>query len=273
MNIVTSMLPLAIVLPWLLLVPGYLTQLGFAVRFPLNERRRWLETILVSVLFSLCLTGWLALVLVEVGEFTLRRVLLFVLVYCLMVGLSFKSQGRRRIRKAWHSLWAPGDRWTWLLMGVMLVAALLYFRPHEYILGGSDAGVYVNLGGHITRSGALVFQDPELATLDPEVYPALFRRQPSYFIPRYIQFPGFYLSDALDGRVIPQFYPLAPVWQALFYSSAERDVRASLYATPLWGTLACLTVGMAATRMLGRRGCWRSARLRSGLHAIRLRKP
>ena len=246
--------PFVLVLPWLLFVPGCLTQLWFAVRFPSSGRRDWLESVLVSVLFSLCLTGWLALLLVEVGAFSLAWVLLFVLAYCLIVGLSLKLQGRGRIWEAWRSLWVPGDRWTWLLLGVTIVAALLYFRPHEYILGGSDAGAYVNLGAHIARSGALVFQDPELATLAPEAYPALFRRQPSYFIPRYIQFPGFYLSDALDARVIPQFYPLAPVWQALFYSSAERGVRASLYATPLWGTLACLAVGMAAIKLLGRRG-------------------
>ncbi len=251
MNVIIFLARHVLVIPCLLFLPGYLTQLWFVCRQPLSSRQNWLKTAFVSLLFSLCLSGWLGLVLVEIGWFSLARLLVLVLAYCLLMGLLIKRQGAKRVREAWRSLWAPGDRWTWLLLGVLFVAAVLYFHPHEYVLGGSDAGVYVNLGGHIAHSGSLLFRDPELVALDSTTYPALFRQQPSRFITHYIQFPGFYLSDDQTGLIIPQFYPLHPVWLAILYSLG--GVRASLYATPLWGVLACLAVGLTAATLFGRR--------------------
>lgn len=246
MNSLASLLSLALLTPGLLFLPGYLTQLWLATRWPLPHGRDWLETIFISLLFGLCLTGWLGLVLVEGGWFSLLRLLGLVAIYCLLMGWLLRGQS-----VPWRATWVRGDRWTWLLLGVTLLAALLYFHPHEHILGGADAGVYVNLGQHIVRSGALPFHDPELAALDPATYPALFRSQPSYLITRYIQFPGFYLSDDQAGLVIPQFYPLHPVWLAIFNSVG--GVRASLYVTPLWGVLATLAVGLTAATLFGRR--------------------
>jgi len=283
MNTLIALLPFVLVGPWLLFLPGYLTQLWFASRQPSSLSRDWLETAFVSLLFSLCLTGWAGLVLVEFGWFSLTRLLALVGACCLVLGLLVvrrgagkpalkpvlssskdnadkepalkpvlslsKDNAERVVRTC--SLRVSGDRWTWLLLGIVLVAAVLYFHPHEYILGGSDAGVYVNLGGHIVRSGSLLFHDPELAAMDPAHYPALFRQQPSYLITRYIQFPGFYVSDTQPGQVIPQFYPLHPVWLAIAHSLG--GVRASLYVTPLWGALACLAVGLTARTLFGRR--------------------
>jgi 4-amino-4-deoxy-L-arabinose transferase-like glycosyltransferase len=248
----STLLTFLFALPWLLFLPGFLTQLGFVSRRPLTARRDWLETGFISLLFSLCLTGWLGVLLVELGWFSLSRVLVLIWVYCaLAIGLLVRGRRGGKVRDVWRSLWARGDRWTWLLAAVVLVGAAFFFHPHEYVLGGADAGVYVNLGGHISRSGSLVFDDPDLAALDPELYPSLFRQQPSYLIPTYIQFPGFYLAEDQPGRVIPQFYPLHPVWLGIFYGLG--GLRASLYVTPLWGVLASLAVGLTATALFGRR--------------------
>ena len=235
----------------LLFLPGHLTQVWFIARWPLFSRRKWLEAAFISLLFSLCLTGWLALVLVEFGLFNATRLLVLVAAYCVVMGFLINRQGKRGFRESWCVQPEPGDRWTWLFLTVLLVAATLFFHPHEYVLGGSDAGVYVNLGAHITRTGSLPYQDPELAGLDPAAYPGLFREQPSHLLTRYIQFPGFYLSDTEPGTVIPQFYPLHSVWLAIFHSLG--GLRASLYATPLWGVLACLAVGLTAATLYGRR--------------------
>jgi 4-amino-4-deoxy-L-arabinose transferase-like glycosyltransferase len=245
MKALASLLPLVSITTGLLLLPGYLTQLWFATRQPRTPGRDWLETVFISLLFGLCLTGWLGLVLVELGWFSLARLVSLVLLYCLLIGWRLKGRA-----VSWHQLWRRGDRWTWLLLGLLLLAVLLYFHPHEYILGGGDAGVYVNLGAHVSRAGSLLYQDPELAALDPTLYPALFRQQPPDLITRYLQFPGFYVSDDQAGLVTPQFYPLHSVWLAIFYSLG--GVWASLYATPLWGVLACLAVGLAATALWGR---------------------
>ncbi len=235
-----------VVLFWLLFLPGLLTQVCFLSRRSLATRRDGLETLFVSLLFSLCLTGWVGLVLVEFSAFSLLRLLALVGAYCLCV--LWLLRGRWG---ALRDLWDIHDRSTWALAVLVVIVSVLYFRPHEYILGGSDAGVYVNLGAHITRTGGLVFRDPDIAALDPAVYPALFRQQPPAFITRYIQFPGFYLSDQQAGVIIPQFYPLHPLWMAVFYSLG--GLRASLYATPLWGALGVLAVGLTAKTLFGRR--------------------
>jgi hypothetical protein len=241
----SALWPLFLVLPWLLFLPGYLTHLCFAVRQPRPAERDGLEIAFISLLYSLCLTGWLALILIELGSFSLPLLLGPVLLYCLALIWRLKGRGA-----PWRSLWSTDGRWTWLLLGLLLLAALLYLQPHEYVLGGADAGVYVNLGAHISRSGSLVYNDPELADLDPALYPALFRQQNPDQLTRYIQFPGFYISDEQPGQIIPQFYPLQPAWMAIFYSLG--GARASLYATPLWGVLACLAVALAARTLFGK---------------------
>lgn len=251
MKSIITLLSLPIAIPLLLFFPGYLTHLWFTIRKPLIDKLDWLETAFVSVLFSLCLTGWVGLVLVELAWFSLARLLFIALVYCLGVGALVKAKGGAGARQSWRALWASGDRWTWCLAISTVIAILLYSHPHEYVLGGSDAGVYVNLGAHIVRTGSLVFQDPELAGLDPASFPALFRQQPPSFITHYIQFPGFYVSDDQAGLIIPQFYPLHPIWLAVGYSLG--GVQASLYVTPLWGALASLAAGLAAATLFGRR--------------------
>ena len=47
----------------------------------------------------------------------------------------------------------------------MIAAAWLYFRPHESIMGGADAGVYVSLGAEIAQHGSFRLVDEALAAL------------------------------------------------------------------------------------------------------------
>jgi hypothetical protein len=245
-------LPLVVATAWLLIVPGLVLQLLMISRHPLSYRRGWLDTLFVSFLFSLCISSWSALILVEIGSFSATRVLGLSVLSC--VGL-FSLVGRprwARMRNANRHLWGRADRWTWVMVLLVILACLLFFRPHEYILGGSDAGVYVNLGAHIARTGSLLYTDPDLAAIDRQDYPLLFRAQPDALIPRYIQFPGFFLSDERAGLVIPQFYPLHPIWLALFHQLGD-GARTSLYLTPLWGVLGGLAVGLTTAALFGRR--------------------
>jgi 4-amino-4-deoxy-L-arabinose transferase-like glycosyltransferase len=140
---------------------------------------------------------------------------------------------------------------VWLLAAVISVAALLFFHPHEFVFGGADAGVYVNLGASISSSGGWRIEDPDVAALDPALYPALFREHPSYFIPRYIQLPGFYLEEPSKGVITPQFYPLHPVWMAILYSLGGLET--GLGATPLWGVLGCVALYFAAQAVFAKR--------------------
>ncbi len=145
------------------------------------------------------------------------------------------------------------NRWEIVALGVWaLVAAGLYFRPHEFITGGADAGVYVNLGANIARTGSILIHDQTLAALDPVLYPALLRPLPPGELTPYYLMPAFYVPETPAGLIIPQFYHLHPVWQAVAY--ALGGLRAELLLTPLWGLLGALAVYFATRRLWG----WRT---------------
>jgi hypothetical protein len=124
------------------------------------------------------------------------------------------------------------------LIGVILllmIAAFSFARPAEYVVGGGDAGVYVNWAADIARNGALLPSDPLTAQLSVEHYDGFLRAQPPTTETDYLRFPGFYLSETEQGQLIPQFYPLQAISLAVAYSVA--DVWGALFMTPLWGVL------------------------------------
>ena len=107
----------------------------------------------------------------------------------------------------------PNARVIWLL-----IAVTLFFRlvPYNYVFGGQDQGVYVNMAAQIVRGGGVHVAEETLARIDDRASRAL------YFNDNYvqqIQRPGIYVSDyAADGSPILefQFYHLFAVWMAVF---------------------------------------------------------
>jgi 4-amino-4-deoxy-L-arabinose transferase-like glycosyltransferase len=198
-------------------------------------------------LVGILLTGWIALIAAEVGFFSARAVLLA----DVLIGTLGCWAGRyRKVRLDWKSqgIW----RGEGLLIALLLVLmGILYFRPHEFIFGGADAGVYVNLGANIARTGRWLIHNPDWAVISPDVYPMFFREHPSYFIPRYNYLPGFYVSDSGAQTIIPQFYPLHPVWLAVAYGLG--GIWAALHMTPLWGMLGVLAFYFAVREAFGHR--------------------
>lgn len=241
-----NLLQAVLSVPLLLFLPGYMTRLVLLARRPGRIEADWIEFCFQCLLFSILLTGWAGVILVQVGWFSLPRLLLCNACYTLALGaLAWRRRRSRRIPPR------PLDRSVWLLLGLLIVAVILFFHPHEFIFGGADAGVYVNLGANMARTGSWLIYDPVVASLDSNLYPALFREQSPQHLTRYIQFPGFYLADEQPGLVIPQFYPLHPVWLAIAHSLG--GLRASLFVTPLWGLMGCLAVYLTARTLLGSR--------------------
>jgi len=183
--------------------------------------------------------GWMALVSAELGFFSAGAI---ALVGVLLGGAGWLV-GRRR---------GASDGLTWtesgrgeivLLLLLVVLMSVLYLRPHEFIFGGADAGVYVNLGANIARTGRWLISNPDLATVPASDYAVLFREQPEQFLPRYYYLPGFYVSDSGAGTIVPQFYALHPVWLALAHGLD--GVQANLFMTPLWGMLGVLALYFA----------------------------
>jgi hypothetical protein len=229
------------------LLPGALAVSLWGKRF----RDDPLEFLFAGLALGVLIFGWLALLLAELGYFSLA--ILGALWAVLMLGLGASWWRRRRAcgpdtptpSRAWHV-----DRWEIAGLGVWaLVAAWLFFRPHEFVMGAADAGVYVNLGANIAHTGGILIHDPTLAALDPSLYPALLRPLPPGELTPYYLMPAFYVPGSPAGLIIPQFYPLHPVWQAIAY--ALGGLRAELLVTPLWGWLGALAVYFTTRRLWG----------------------
>ncbi len=242
------------------------TGLGSVVVLQFLPIRAWrsLEGVFASLTIGSVLGGWLALILAELGAFSLISILVLWLAAFLSLGavaaarrqrtaINYETQavGGNRAERAT----TLGERLFLLLFFFWLIAALwLYFRPHEYILGGADAGVYVTVGAEIAQHGGFRVQDEMIADLDPSLRGVFLRPLPGNPVADSYLFPGFYVTDADKGAITPQFYPFHPAWQAVAYSmsaSVEEGVRSELLITGLWMMLASVAIILVARELGG----------------------
>ena len=201
-----------------------------------DERAYW--TVLISVTWSVSL----AMALAGLGLYTLTRTLWINAAVSAGVVLIY----RRRLR---YSVGARRPDWSLFLPASLLALGIwLYFPAADYLMGGKDPGVYVNHGVQIAKHGTLVVRDPLIAEIPAESRP-LFFRPITETEPYSVRFMGFFVRDAADGRVIPQF----PGWMAtsiaIGYDIAGLDgARAT---TGVWALLGLLAVYFAGARLFG----------------------
>lgn len=234
----------------LMVVPAAFLGWALGRRF-LSRGRRWnLPWAFAALTLGIIGMGWLALLLAELGLFSAGTVIMLAAV--LGIGLLIWPRPPAAGREPEVQPQA-GDRWAiWevAMLVVWLAAALwLFFRPHEYIQGAADAGVYVSLGAEIAQHGGFRVVDDALAALSPEMRAAVLRPLPNTPFAASYYLPGFYVTDAAAGRLTPQFYPLHPVLQAMVFGLAgggEHGVRAALTLTGLWILLGTLAVYLTA---------------------------
>ncbi len=226
-----------------------------------------LEMTIASLTLGIITIGWIAFVLAEIGWFSLFWLAL--IWGGLLVMLAWRT---RRHQLSWTVPRIPNQaerrllpfmpQWVeYAALGVWLIAAVwLFFRPHQFIIGGADAGVYVNLGAEIATKGSILIQDDLLTELNPALYPAFLRPLENMAITPYYILPGFYVSGEPVGEIIPQFYHLHPVWQAVSNSLGggnDRGVQAELLLPGLWSLLGALAIYLTVRRVAG----WETALL------------
>jgi hypothetical protein len=212
------------------------------------------EFVFVALTLGLLLIGWSGLLLAETGRFSLAALAaIWAAVSATLLALVALRRNPAALAPAGVSRW---NRYEALaLAGWLVIASFFYLRPHEFIIGGADAGVYVNLGASISQTGSILVRDPLLGALDEPLRGALLRAMPAREAAPFYLLPGFYVTGAPPDLVTPQFFHLHPTWQAVGHALGGLD--AELLITPLWGLLGCLAVYMTVRSLWG----WRPALL------------
>ncbi|MCE5232030.1 MAG: hypothetical protein ABFC67_07070 [Mizugakiibacter sp.] len=128
----------------------------------------------------------------------------------------------------------PGPRWQHL---ALLVLVALFFRlpAYQYVLGGQDQGLYVNIANYIERTGGVEVRDTVLDRLDDSAFKDEYLRDNRG---RGVFVAGVYARDGASPRLEFQFYHLFPVWMALF--GGVFGATFGVYALTLFALLSIL---------------------------------
>lgn len=258
------------------LIIGWLIVIQFT-----RDARLSLPTAFASLTLGVIGAGWLALVLAEFGRYSTVTWLITIAGFAvLLVMLTVWRQRSGRWAAAPDAASGRGEPlfpalpgWVELLFlgGWLVVAGWLFLRPHEYVAGASDAGVYVNLSASIDREGSFLIDDDGLAGLPVSLYPSLLRPLPNDPVAPSYLLPGFYVIGEPAGEITPQFYPLHPLWQAVGFGLAQplaawgdapasdtaAGVGAALRMSGLWALLGSLAVYLTVRQYAG----WETAAL------------
>jgi len=206
----------------------------------LSPEMDWCKALFVSVVSVVVFVGWIGVILASLGFFSLLTLSVILLAAAGAVFWFQRPFKNLRFRHPdWHEL---------ALMILLLGCSVVYFRPHEYIVGGTDAGSYMNIGATIAHTGKFIVHDDWTQFLNDYASVTL-RQQPPAWLTRNLQFVGWYIDDTDPSRIIPQFYPFHPTLIAIGISLA--GLYGGLMVTPIWGVLSIAAVYFASRRLFG----------------------
>ncbi len=202
----------------------------------------WLTAVFLSLVGLTVVIGWSGVLLASFGVFSLTAI---AVILFLAVGGAIWW-----LRPFSRPHFLPLTGYEVLLVVLLLGSAFVYFRPHEYILGGTDAGTYTNIAATLAQTGDFVLQDEWTPYLRQHADITL-RQQPAEWQTRYLQFVGWYIDDTDPSRIIPQFFPFHPVLMAVGVSLG--NLSGGLLASPLWGVLSLAAVYLLTRQLFDRR--------------------
>jgi hypothetical protein len=234
-------LPAALAALGLFLLPGLLfTSL---VRKRDRDALALDEALFLAVAASVATASWAALLLAELGRFSLPGAGAAVGGATLLLALAL----RRRLAPP-----LPRPRSLASLAPCAVVLALAFAldaRPTEYLLGGRDPGTYVATMAVIGRSGGIVVTDPLVLGLPREDRELFFRHAEENPDFSWGRFMGFPLERPETGRVFPEFFHLFPAFGAYLFQAL--GVKGALATPPLFGILGTLGVLLTLRRLFG----------------------
>ncbi len=110
-----------------------------------------------------------------------------------------------------------------VILLIVLIACLFRANPYLWIVGGQDQGVYVNMSAQYERTGSTIISDVVRSTL-AESQKELYDRDNNHLEPGRMmpgvwegwRIPGVFIKDLQKSQDVFQFYPLHPLWMAMF---------------------------------------------------------
>lgn len=145
--------------------------------------------------------------------------------------------------------------WVYGLVAVWTVwAILLFFRPHQFLLGAADAGVYINHASEIAANGRILINPDPILAAHPEAGDLFLRELEESSVAPYYLLPGFYAFNKTADPISPQFYHLHPVLQAVPMSLLPQGAaraQAGLLLTGLFGLAGALVVCLMVREVAG----------------------
>lgn len=120
----------------------------------------------------------------------------------------------------------PPDRRVWLALAIVVVTGVgLRLDPSPYLHGGQDQGLYVSVGHLIARTGQHRATDRVMAgkvrgiepqwILDAHRIASVETGSSLDGVREGRWIAGIHVEDASEGRVVPAFFHLLPVWFAI----------------------------------------------------------
>ena len=227
-----------IAVPLLFFIPGWITLFAFGGGKRAIARLQYLEVLFLRTLISVIVSSICGLVIAVAGWFSLEILTAVLFLYSSVLTLLF----RRRIFKIPYSEKIV-DSTLVILLVIAIVAGVLYFRPFEHILGGRDAGVYINTGVNIANTGELKIHDPLLDSMDPA------DQRPFYHIRNGLlqKYSAFPIDDPAKGTISPYFFHMYPTWIAIF--TLLFGIKGSLYVNAAFGILGLVAVYLLSKRL------------------------
>lgn len=208
---------------------------------PLSSPEQWF----LRLVLGLGGVGWLTVLLAELGRFSFSWLLGLGVAISVAIRVIGGGSGRQAP--------GPGGGVTHArAIGVLcLLAGWLYFPAYETALWASDATVYLSFARQISETGAFLFDDGFLASLDPDTRRSLFLNYTlSDVTGTYARFPGGFLIPDIDAaRVTAGFSPLFPGLLALFHLLFGAS--GFLFVGPVFATLGVCGLYFLGARLSG----------------------
>ena len=202
-----------------------------------------IERLFIVAAVSVCASAWTALLLAELGAFTLVRAASLLAIACIVVA----GFARRRLSWPWRAARFTGS--SWIAVALLALAFSLQARPSEYLFGGRDPGTYIAAMGQIGRTGAIAYVDPVVLSVPAEDR-ELFFRDPGKADFSWARFMGFPMERPDTARVVPEFFHLFPSFGAYLFQAM--GAKGALATPAVFGILGTLAFYFALRRIFDR---------------------